>query len=32
MTKPSFLFDGRLLLQQEKIEEIGFSYFCLGKG
>lgn len=32
MLKPAFLFDGRDLLPQEKLESIGFKSFTIGKG
>lgn len=31
MVKPAFLFDGRLLLDHEKMEQIGFEVFSIGK-
>ena len=31
MKKPAFLFDGRNLLERQKMEEIGFTYFGIGK-
>lgn len=31
MTKPAFIFDGRNILHHEKIHEIGFNVFPLGK-
>ncbi len=31
MQKPSFIFDGRLLLDHDELMHIGFNVFCLGK-
>src|SRR5690554_3737632 len=31
MMKPAFVFDGRNILDKEKLEEIGFEYYCIGK-
>ncbi len=31
MKKPAFLFDGRNLLERQKMEEIGFTYYGIGK-
>ena len=31
MEKPSFIFDGRNLLEEKKMTEIGFQYCRLGK-
>ncbi|HHW80926.1 MAG TPA: UDP-glucose 6-dehydrogenase [Bacteroidales bacterium] len=31
MMKPAFVFDGRNILDKEKLEEIGFDYYCIGK-
>lgn len=31
MMKPAFVFDGRSILDKEKLEEIGFVYYCIGK-
>tara|TARA_B110000285_G_scaffold47280_1_gene53289 strand:+ start:1501 stop:2889 length:1389 start_codon:yes stop_codon:yes gene_type:complete len=31
MKKPAFLFDGRNLLERQKMEKIGFTYFGIGK-
>lgn len=32
MLKPAFLFDGRMLLDHEEMEEIGFDVYTIGKG
>lgn len=32
MDTPSFIFDGRNLLKKEELEDIGFEYYCVGKG
>ncbi|WP_124980838.1 UDP-glucose 6-dehydrogenase [Nonlabens xiamenensis] len=32
MLKPAFLFDGRMLLDSEKLDEIGFQTYVIGKG
>ena len=32
MQKPAFVFDGRNILDREKLEEIGFEVKCIGKG
>lgn len=32
MFKPAFLFDGRALLDSEKLDEIGFETYVIGKG
>ncbi|MGB5944002.1 MAG: UDP-glucose 6-dehydrogenase [Leeuwenhoekiella sp.] len=32
MYKPAFLFDGRALLNDEKLKEIGFETYVIGKG
>lgn len=32
MRKPSFIFDGRLILPHERLEKIGFTVRCIGKG
>lgn len=32
MLKPAFLFDGRMLLDHEKIKQIGFDVYSIGKG
>lgn len=31
MMKPAFVFDGRNILDKEKLEDIGFEYYCIGK-
>ena len=31
MKKPSFIFDGRLLLDHDHLMSIGFNVFCIGK-
>ncbi|KAK9454249.1 UDP-glucose/GDP-mannose dehydrogenase family, NAD binding domain-containing protein [Dipodascopsis uninucleata] len=31
MNKPAFIFDGRLILNQKKLESIGFKVECIGK-
>lgn len=31
MMKPAFVFDGRNILDKEKLEEIGFVYYAIGK-
>lgn len=31
MQKPSYIFDGRVLLDGEAMNEIGFQYLCIGK-
>jgi UDPglucose 6-dehydrogenase len=31
MNKPAFLFDGRLLLDHQKLQKIGFVVECVGK-
>lgn len=31
MYKPAFIFDGRNILDKEKIESIGFKYYAIGK-
>jgi len=31
MSKPTYLFDGRNLLDEEKIKKIGFRYYRVGK-
>ena len=31
MMKPAFVFDGRNILDKEKLEKIGFVYYCIGK-
>jgi UDPglucose 6-dehydrogenase len=31
MTKPAFVFDGRNILDKQKLEKIGFKYFGIGK-
>jgi UDPglucose 6-dehydrogenase len=30
MLKPAFVFDGRNILDPEKMQEIGFQYFNIG--
>ena len=32
MLKPAFLFDGRMLLDHEELEKIGFEVYTIGKG
>ncbi|MGJ8684757.1 MAG: nucleotide sugar dehydrogenase [Nonlabens sp.] len=32
MLKPAFLFDGRMLLDENKLNEIGFNVYTIGKG
>jgi UDPglucose 6-dehydrogenase len=32
MLKPAFLFDGRMLLDTEQLDEIGFKTYTIGKG
>jgi len=32
MKKPAFLFDGRLILDPDKMQEIGFEFYVIGKG
>ena len=31
MQKPAFVFDGRLILDHDKLREIGFIVYALGK-
>ena len=31
MCKPAYVFDGRNILEKEKLESIGFSYIGLGR-
>ena len=31
MAKPAFVFDGRNLLEHEKLREIGFEVYAIGK-
>jgi UDPglucose 6-dehydrogenase len=31
MKKPAFIFDGRNILDKEKLEEIGFVFYSIGK-
>lgn len=31
MSKPAFIFDGRLLLDRKKLSEIGFEVHTIGK-
>ena len=32
MLKPAFLFDGRMILNQQDVEKIGFEVYTIGKG
>lgn len=32
MDKPAFVFDGRLLLDAEKLRDIGFKVMAIGQG
>jgi len=32
MNKPAFVFDGRLLLDADKLREIGFKVMSIGRG
>ncbi|WP_438969466.1 nucleotide sugar dehydrogenase [Nonlabens sp.] len=32
MLKPAFLFDGRMILNQQDVEKIGFDVYTIGKG
>ncbi|WP_338351299.1 UDP-glucose 6-dehydrogenase [Nonlabens tegetincola] len=32
MLKPAFLFDGRMILDHDKMEDIGFKMYTIGKG
>jgi UDPglucose 6-dehydrogenase len=32
MKKPAFLFDGRLILDNKALSEIGFEVYSIGKG
>jgi UDPglucose 6-dehydrogenase len=32
MKKPAFVFDGRLILDRQKLSEIGFNVYSIGKG
>ena len=32
MKKTAFLFDGRLILDPDKMKEIGFEFYVIGKG
>ena len=32
MTKPAFVFDGRLILDAEKLRKIGFRVKAIGRG
>ena len=32
MSKPAFIFDGRNMLDHDKLEEMGFKVFTIGKG
>ncbi|CAF4540848.1 unnamed protein product [Rotaria magnacalcarata] len=31
MQKPSYIFDGRLILDHDQLMSIGFNVFCIGK-
>jgi UDPglucose 6-dehydrogenase len=31
MKKPSFIFDGRIILDHDQLMSIGFNVFCIGK-
>jgi UDPglucose 6-dehydrogenase len=31
MAKPAFIFDGRHILDMEKLRAIGFEVYCIGK-
>ena len=31
MVKPAFVFDGRNILKKEKMENLGYIYYCIGK-
>jgi UDPglucose 6-dehydrogenase len=31
MNKPAFIFDGRLILDSQKLRAIGFTVDCIGK-
>ena len=31
MQKPSYIFDGRKIMNEKQIKEIGFNYFEIGK-
>ena len=31
MLKPAFIFDGRRILDKEKMEKIGFNYYRIGQ-
>lgn len=31
MMKPAFVFDGRNILDRQKLEKIGFNFYCIGK-
>ncbi len=31
MKKPSFIFDGRILLDHDQLISMGFNVFCIGK-
>ena len=31
MKKPSFIFDGRLILDHDQLLSLGFRVFCIGK-
>lgn len=32
MQKPAFVFDGRMLLDKDELEKIGFKYYVIGRG
>jgi UDPglucose 6-dehydrogenase len=32
MLKPAFLFDGRMLLDHEELQRIGFEVYTIGRG
>ena len=31
MSKPAYIFDGRNILEKEKLESLGFNYIGLGR-